>query len=136
MQIRRMTRPARILVVDDDKLVLGAVTRVLGVDHELVLAEDGIKALVLLGSDARYDVVLCDLVMPQVGGAMIYEEVAMLRPELARRFVFMHCEAASDYDRRLLEVVDRPALRKPFTPAELRQAVDPLLARSRAQLRS
>lgn len=125
-----MARPARILVVDDDTVVLGTVARILGVDHRLVLAEDGTKALVLLGSDADYDVVLCDLVMPHVGGAVIYEEVAMLRPELARRFVFMHCDAATDYDRRLLEIVDRPALRKPFTPVQLRGVVDELLARS------
>lgn len=125
-----MTSPARILVVDDDRLVLGAVTRALGVEHELVLAEDGTKALVLLGSDDVYDVVLCDLVMPHVGGAVIYEEIAMLRPELARRFVFMHCDAMTDYDRRLLELVDRPAIRKPFTAAALRHAVDELLART------
>jgi CheY-like chemotaxis protein len=123
---------ARILVVDDDELVLATISRVLRTGHDLVLAGSGAQALALLDSDAAYDLVLCDLSMPHIGGATVYEEVALRCPELARRFVFMHGGATTDHDRRVLELVDRPALHKPFTAAELRLAVDGLLACDRS----
>jgi CheY-like chemotaxis protein len=120
--------PARILVIDDDAAVLGAIAQALGVEHELVFAADGAKALALIGSDVEYDLVLCNLVMPSGGGAEIYEETAMLRPELAQRFVFMH-DATADDSLRLLALARGAALRKPFTESELRFAVETMLER-------
>lgn len=119
---------AHILVVDDDPHILHLIDRVLGSDHDLVLVDGGDAALALLRRGPKYDLVLCDLSMPKIGGAQVYTEVAAVRPEMAKRFVFLHGGATTDRDSALLERVDRPSLLKPFTVANLRFVVDGMLA--------
>ena len=72
------------------------------------------EALVLLGGERRFDVVLCDLMMPDVSGMDVYESVAELRPELAQRFVFVTGGAFTERARRFVEEVGLPVVEKPF----------------------
>lgn len=66
----------RILVVDDDPLageMTIAIVEELG--HEAVLAENGVEAAELLGSDSSFTLVLSDLNMPMVDGIELFREL-------------------------------------------------------------
>ena len=117
---------ARILVADDDPLVRATIDHVLGAEHELVLVDGVDTALEILRHGPTYDLVLCDLAIPKIGGPALYREIETLRPATARRFVFMQ-GGSSEAERVELRRIDRPVLRKPFTIDELRFVVDGML---------
>lgn len=59
---------ARILLIDDEHLILKALTRILGgAGHKVVTAQDGETALKMIEAD-DYDVVFTDLHMPGING--------------------------------------------------------------------
>ena len=90
-------RPVRVLVVDDDVNALSALGALLRADdHEVVLARDGVDALVKLASFWP-DVIVADLKMPRMDGLALYDAVARL-PIPTPRFVFMSANAQPDLD--------------------------------------
>jgi DNA-binding NtrC family response regulator len=69
--------------------------------------------------DGGFDVVLCDLMMPDVSGMDLYERVAEARPELAARFVFVTGGAFTERARAFVDRVGLPVLEKPFALGDL-----------------
>ena len=70
----------RILAVDDEALLLKAYRRMLCDAHELATALGGPEALKVLENDARFDVVLCDLQMPEMSGMELHAAVHGAQP--------------------------------------------------------
>jgi CheY-like chemotaxis protein len=123
-------RRPRILVADDEPSIRALLVRLLGPTHDVVTVADGSQALALFRSGAQFDVVLCDLTMPNVGGALVYFEVSLLQPAQAEKFVFMHGGATSEGDRALLAGLDQPRLEKPFSITQLDAVISTMLAAS------
>jgi CheY-like chemotaxis protein len=121
---------ARILVVDDEQLIGSTIRRLLSV-HEVVPLTDPREALARLQGGEHFDLVLCDLMMPQLSGMELHEILGRTRPEVARRLVFMTGGAFTDRAREFLERVGNPQLGKPFAPQDLREAVRGWLAAGR-----
>ena len=114
----------RILAVDDEALLLKAYRRMLGEAHEMVTALGGHEALRVLDQDTRFDVVLCDLQMPEMSGMDLHAEVAQRFPALADRFVFVTGGAFSGDARRFLEESVPAVIQKPFSVDDLLVLVD------------
>src|SRR5207249_773212 len=57
---------ARILVVDDEPLIGVSIRRGLGSDHNVQVVSTGRAALDLIEAGQRFDVVVCDLMMPEM----------------------------------------------------------------------
>jgi CheY-like chemotaxis protein len=85
----RPPRVARVLVVDDDAAIVQVVRTVLRVDHEVVGTTCVREALDRLTAGEHYDLILCDVIMPQMTGTELYEQLQRTRPEQARRVVLM-----------------------------------------------
>jgi PAS domain S-box-containing protein len=116
---------ARILVVDDEPFVGRTLCRLLG-SHEttyVLSGQDAIRHCM----DRRPDLVFCDLMMPDMGGDEVYEQVRRQDAELARRFVFMTGGAFTAETRRFLAGIDNLTLEKPVTLEKLHQAVRTLM---------
>ncbi len=111
--------PLRVLVIDDDPGVSRALSRMLR-EHKTTLAEGGQPGIDLLLRE-DFDVVLCDLMMPDVSGMDVYEKVRTVRPEIASRIVFITGGAHTAEGRAFLERVPNPKLDKPIARAELRE---------------
>lgn len=110
--------PARILVVDDERPLLQVFARVLR-PHVVELASSGALALARLATLPEFDLVLCDLNLPDINGRDLYRQACALSPELRARFVFMTGDDASnppDLDDGSSAV---RVLSKPFARAEL-----------------
>jgi PAS domain S-box-containing protein len=114
---------ARVLVVDDEPMVRRLVQVILGGESEVDLAASAAEALERLLGPVSYDLVLCDLMMPEMSGAELCRRLEAERPEAARRIVYMTGGAVTESLDSHLEETARPRLDKPFTPSELRTFV-------------
>jgi CheY-like chemotaxis protein/two-component sensor histidine kinase len=119
----RVTSPARakgakVLVVDDEVPVASAIRRALR-GHLVTTAATGEEALKGLRGGERYDVIFCDLMMPEMTGMELYEEITRAFPEQAERMVFLTGGAFTPAAREFLETVKNARLEKPFETEQL-----------------
>ena len=105
---------ARILCIYDEPLIAGAVRRLLAREHDVEVAGSGREAQQLLEQDRDFDLVLCDLMMPDVSGAELFHWIKQRWPALAARVVFISGGAFTPTARKLLEQTDNPRQDKPF----------------------
>ncbi len=127
-QARAPVEPARILIVDDEPAIVRALQRRLA-PHRIESASGGAQALALLEQDQGFDVVLCDLMMPDLTGMEIHARVQKRWPELADRFVFMTGGAFTARAREFLEQVKNPRLDKPVDMLALLELIAKLRVR-------
>jgi signal transduction histidine kinase/ActR/RegA family two-component response regulator len=114
----------RLLAVDDEALLLKAYRRMLISHHDVETTLGAKEALRLFGQDRAFDVVLCDLQMPDMSGSELYETVRQRWPELAERFIFITGGACSQEARRFLESPGLACIHKPFQVAELLELIE------------
>lgn len=107
-------RKARILVVDDELAIVRALQRSLAPEHEVTGLTESREALARLCAGETYDLVICDLMMPDLTGMELHAEVERARPEQARRFVFATGGAFSHQARQFLEKWNDRQIGKPF----------------------
>lgn len=119
-------RVLSVLVVDDEPAICRALSRLLRSRCRVTVAVGGREALSLLASEREYDVVLCDLMMPELSGAELFELMRTSRPELARRFVFMTGGAFTPHAREFLAKVENARIDKPIDPRALRALLEEL----------
>jgi len=75
------TARGTLLIVDDEPLFASSLRRVLASEHVVTVANSGRAALDRLRRGERFDVVLCDLMMPEMTGADLHAELLALAPE-------------------------------------------------------
>jgi CheY-like chemotaxis protein len=114
----------RILIVDDEESLRASLSRALRGDHDVVMASNGREALVLLAAQ-HFDVILCDLMMPELTGMDVHAELSRTDPATADRMVFMTGGAFTPHARDFLDRVPNAYFEKPFDIRELR----PLISR-------
>ena len=107
-------RRGRILVVDDEPRVLAALERHLGKAHELILFNHAEAALVWLERGLPWDLILCDVMMPELTGVDFHETLSRRMPERAGHVIFLTGGAFTPRAREFLDRVDNPRLDKPF----------------------
>jgi CheY-like chemotaxis protein len=113
----------RILLVEDDDGVREALVAVLSLrSHEVVPAEEGMRALELLHGGMRPCLILSDLMMPRMDGAELWERVRQ-DPEL-RTIPMVIYSARPDVKRRAALLGIRAVLRKPLDLDELVRIAD------------
>lgn len=80
--------PLRVLCVDDDALILKSTVRTL-TGFDIISVRDSRQALERLLSQRDIDVIVSDVMMPNMTGPDLYVACYRISPELARRFVFV-----------------------------------------------
>ena len=116
-------RRGRVLVIDDELAVTDSMKRVLGRDHDVTIALRAADALEILAGTSEFDLILCDVMMPEMGGLELYAKIAEVRPELLPRLAFMTGGAFTARARAFLESVPNARFNKPFSLPELRAFV-------------
>jgi CheY-like chemotaxis protein len=120
---------ARVLVVDDEPAVAGIVARALDA-HDVTVAAGGREALVLC--EAReFDVILCDMTMPEGDGIELWEALRADGRGLEARMAFMTGGTFTQRARDFLAHVPNRRLEKPFTIDGLEAVVDAMVAEPR-----
>jgi len=118
---------ARVLVIDDEARITELVAAILTARgcRPFALNDSTLAEASLEKQD--FDLVLCDLKMPGKSGVEILRWLREKRPALARRFLLMTGNLADATEKEMRDLADVPILRKPFTLAQLTQAVQNLL---------
>jgi CheY-like chemotaxis protein len=83
----------------------------------------GRHALALIEDGEKFDAVLCDLMMPEMGGMDLFAALERVAPELASRVVFLTGGAFTERAAEFLANVKNPTLDKPFAVDDLRAAL-------------
>ncbi|HEY8946434.1 MAG TPA: response regulator, partial [Polyangiaceae bacterium] len=120
---------ARVLVVDDDALVGTAVMRSLTPEHIVEYVPTAEEALRRITAGERFDVVLCDLMMPVMTGMELYSKLEEVAPEQAQRVAFLTGGAFTPSAKEFVEKSQNPHLEKPFDLEALEHFVAGLLRR-------
>ncbi len=123
-----LRRRARVLLIDDDHMVRRSLRRSLSAWHDVVEAGGGSEALEVLAGDAEFDVILCDLMMPEVDGAGVMEWLETERPTMVARMVFISGGAFTARGQAILDRGFR-TMGKPIDEAELLEVVAATAAR-------
>ncbi|HKP57712.1 MAG TPA: response regulator [Polyangiales bacterium] len=121
----------RVLLVDDDEPLTQVVSRGLAPDHDVQVVHSVGDALRLFQAGQRYDVILCDLMLPRATGMDLYRDLYKLDRRQAGKVVFMTGAAVLPKARAFLDRVENQRLEKPFELTRLRALVHDKLVRER-----
>jgi len=126
-------RRHRLLIVDDEPMIGDLLRRVLTRDFEVEVLTSGRDALNRLREPAPPEVILCDVMMPELSGLDVYRAAVQRDTSLGSRFVFMtggsiHADLSS-----FLKESGRPCVEKPFDLAHLVKTVA-VVARQAAEV--
>ncbi len=104
----------RILVIDDEALIVRTLTRLLR-HHDVVGAHSGQAALSLLREDNHFDGIFCDVRMPDANGVELAAEISERWPHLRSKICM--CSGSESHGG------DLPRLDKPFSRDALEDQV-------------
>jgi CheY-like chemotaxis protein len=120
----------RVLVIDDDARLAKTMQRMLEDEYDVVVLAGAEEALARIAAGARFDLVLCDLMLPSTSGMEFHERLASIAPELVARVIFT---TGGAYTSRAEDFLSREGIRhidKPFVSVTwLRAVVRELLER-------
>ncbi len=116
-------RRPRILVVDDEPGLPRTLRRMLRGDHDVTVLDSARAALDLCLAGESFDLILCDLMMPDMTGMELYAELRRRNPDQADRMAFVTGGAFNDEAQTFLEASPGRSLEKPFTVAVVRDFV-------------
>lgn len=120
-RIKRSGKAGRLLIIDDDPRAAKALRRILHT-HEVTMEHDG-RAGLELALEHSFDVIFCDMMMPDFGGIEFYEALEARRPELAQRVIFVTGGTFTHRAREFIENTDNDFISKPYDAHQVRRIV-------------
>jgi len=109
----------RLLFIDDERILLDALGRALETRYEVDRAASAASALSLFEQGREYDLIVCDLMMPNMTGMDLFRTLETRFPEHAQRTVFMTGGAFAQGAQEFLSATRRRMLEKPFSNEQL-----------------
>jgi CheY-like chemotaxis protein len=122
-------RRARVLVIDDEPVLLRGLKRSLS-EHDVMTATSVNQGMQLYGSH-EFDIVFCDLMMPELNGLEFYTRLSALGPNHAQRLVLMTGGVFADRLGCSLAEIPSPCILKPFKHGEIERLISEALERVR-----
>lgn len=121
-------RRARLMVIDDDVMVSKLIQQVVSKDFDAQVFNDPLAALQALRDGAEVDLVLCDLMMPDLDGGQLFEAAADV-PNGRPPFLFITgggvTKGSIEMEKKMSEL--GRLIFKPFKGSELRDKIKELL---------
>jgi CheY-like chemotaxis protein len=112
----------RVLVIDDVVEIAQLIPIALP-EHDVTVATRATDAISRFASGETYDVILCDLTMPELGGQEVLERLEAEWPHLASAMIFMTGGPMTEESRQFLEQSSLRVLTKPFSIDQLRTTI-------------
>jgi PAS domain S-box-containing protein len=115
-----LQRRGKILVIDDESAVAIAIGRMLRDHHDVTVLTDGREALAMIAAGSSYDLIFCDLMMPNLSGVEVYLLMAETDAKQASKIVFMTGGAFTVGSQDFLDRIGGVHITKPFTTQTIR----------------
>ncbi len=120
-------RGLQVLIIDDELMVCRALKRMLSGQEVTIVTSAG-EAIRELGACA-YDVVFCDLMMPERSASQILAVAEKKIPGVGERFIFITGGAFTPESETFLEEHPTQVLMKPFQKPHIERAIEALRGR-------
>jgi PAS domain S-box-containing protein len=127
------TRRQRVMLVDDEPHVAQTIERLLRRDYDVTIALCGEEAIEHIRKGVRFDAIVSDVMMPNMTGIELVEELQRMAPDQAQRLIFLSGGVFNPQTRERLDELGAPQLAKPVTAQELRTWVMRIASEPRAQ---
>jgi CheY-like chemotaxis protein len=115
-----------VLVIEDEPIIARVCSRILALDgYDSSIADSGETALDMF-NEKEYDIYICDIKMPGMSGIEFYNFIKKDHPDRINRLIMITGDLLSSETREFLRDINIPYILKPFTPDELREAIDKL----------
>lgn len=114
-------RRGSVMIVDDDTMFANSLGRLLSREHDVAISRDGNEAYERLRAGERFDVIVCDLMMPGMGGIDLYGKVFQLAAAQAERMIFL--TARTPEGLTFLTGITNPYFEKPCNIDSLRATI-------------
>lgn len=113
----------KVLLLDDDGELKALLKDFLQSQFFLVTAvENGMQGLELVLKE-HFDVILCDMKMPNLSGEMFYRAVQRAKPHLCERFIFITGSVENPASVEFFQKTKARVLAKPFQFQALLEAI-------------
>ncbi len=119
-----------VLVIDDEPAVGRMLGRVLA-DHDVTAVTAAQEALQLIESGSSFDLIISDVMMPQMTGVDLYEELCRRFPAYKDRLVFLSGGVFNAATRARLHSFGNQCIEKPFDPQRIREIVQRMITGAR-----
>ncbi|MBN2192489.1 MAG: response regulator [Polyangiaceae bacterium] len=113
----------RVLIVDDEPNIRQVYAVLLSDEFDVETAKNGTDALSIIQKGPRFDVIVSDLMMPDMDAAELMGALLAVEPTMMERFILYTGGAVSDRARRLVDTGEVPVLYKPLLIDELKRAI-------------
>ena len=118
------TTGVKILIIDDEPIILKSYRRMLSPPNDVTTVERGSDALKILKKNGKdFDVIICDLMMPDTDAPMIFDALKHGKPEMLNKFIFHSGGAFTSRVRSFMDSIENIILEKPVTKQQLTQAI-------------
>jgi CheY-like chemotaxis protein len=108
-----------LLVVDDEPQIGRTLRLLLGPDHDVISVTTAREALERMSAREHFDIVLCDLMMPEMTGIDLYDALTRLGGDAASRLVFMTGGVFNQRTQEFLDRIPNERIDKPFDMSAL-----------------
>src|SRR6185295_9706410 len=126
-------RRHRVMLVDDEPQVAHTMERLLRRDYDITIALCGRDAIEHINRGARFDAIVSDVMMPNMTGIELTEELQRVAPDQAQRLIFLSGGAFTAQTHERLHAIGAPQLEKPVTAKELRACVQRVVGDARLE---
>ncbi|MEP6651770.1 MAG: response regulator [Myxococcales bacterium] len=123
-KVARPVKRARVLVIDDEVAIGRVVVSALSAEHDVVVLNRATDAFVRFQAGERFDLVLCDVLMPVVSGPEVYATIKERWPDILPNLVFMTGGAFTPATAEFIGKAMTPILPKPFQLSELAKLIE------------
>jgi CheY-like chemotaxis protein len=122
----------RVLLVDDEPLVAQTMERLLRRDYDVTTAMCGQEAIAHITRGTRFDAIVSDVMMPNMTGIELLEQLQRVAPDQAPRLIFLSGGAFTPRTRERLDELGVLQLEKPVSAKDLRACVQRVVNAGRA----
>jgi CheY-like chemotaxis protein len=122
---RPPARTAHVLIIDDESLAAKALGRMLR-DHRVEIADHAPTGM-KMAIENNYDVIFCDLMMPEMSGMAVYASVLRENPSAAERMVFITGGTFTEEARAFAAHHAAHCLFKPFDSSLVKGTIERML---------
>jgi signal transduction histidine kinase len=109
----------RVLVIDDEPAMGRALARALRDHMDVVSLTNAREALQRIVAGERFEVILSDVMMPELSGMDLHERISRIAPDQAQRMIFVTGGAFTQAARDFLDRVPNPRIEKPVEATNL-----------------
>ncbi len=124
IQFNHQFNRRKVLVIDDEPLILKLIQRALADHYDVTTKSSSLEAYSYLKAQNDFDIILCDLMMPEMTGMELFERVSETMPDLTEKFVFMTGGAFTPTAMEFLNTNMNKHLDKPFSSTDLESFVN------------